>query len=77
MKTYIYIYIGTGGHGRSNTGKDEEEGGDELNDEGLNAVGLDSLSGGSQSDFSHGYAYLATTLPRLSVPPTLITRLGQ
>lgn len=43
----------TGGHGGANTGEDEKEGGDELDEEGLNAVGLGCLSGVSESNFGH------------------------
>ncbi|GMN39963.1 hypothetical protein TIFTF001_009202 [Ficus carica] len=40
-------------HGGSETDKDEEEGGDELDHEGSNEVRLSSLSAASQGNFRH------------------------
>ena len=46
---------GTSGHSGADTGKDKKEGGDEFNNEDLDAVGLGGLSSVSKSDFGHGY----------------------
>lgn len=43
----------TGGHGGSNTSKDEEKRDDELDNEGLDAVGLGDLIDGADRNLSH------------------------
>ena len=55
FKEYIYIYIYTGSHGRCHSCKDEKEGCNELNNKGLDAVGLCGLSPGSQGNFRHDF----------------------
>lgn len=67
----------TGSDGRSNTGKDEEEGGDELHHEGSNAIRLSCLTAGSQSYFPHSYYFPAFCLSASSSPIFVLLRLWQ